>query len=98
MANSRIGRIVGTHGLKGEVKVEVLTDFVDRLEVGRRLRLRGDWVTVQSARVHKNRLMLTLSGIDHIGKAEELQWEYLEAPTDERPELEEDEYITADLI
>ena len=96
--NVRVGRIVASHGLRGEVKVELLTDFVERLDTGRRLRLDGDWVTVESARVQSGRLLLKLSGIDHIDRAKELQWHYLEAPADERPELEEDEYVTADLI
>ena len=98
MANVRVGRIVGTHGLQGELKVEVLTDFVDRLDVGRRLRLNGDWVTVKGARLQKDRLLLKLSGINDIDAAKEHQWDYLEASADERPELEEDEYVTADLI
>ncbi len=98
MANVRVGRIVGAHGLKGDVKVEILTDFVERLEVGRRLRLKGDWITVKSARVQKDRLVMHLAGIDTIDAAEALQWEYLEAPSEERPELDEDEYVTADLI
>ncbi|HVT13023.1 MAG TPA: ribosome maturation factor RimM [Fimbriimonadaceae bacterium] len=98
MANVRVGRIVGAHGLKGEVKVEALTDFVERLDAGRRLRLKGDWVTVEGARVQGNRLLLRLSGVEDIDQAKALQWEYLEAPAEERPELEEDEYVTADLI
>jgi 16S rRNA processing protein RimM len=96
--NVRVGRIVGTHGLKGEIKVEVQTDFIERLDVGRRLRLKGDWVTVEHAREHKGKLLLFITGIDHIDKAEALQWEYLESPEAERPELDEDEYVTADLV
>lgn len=98
MANVRVGRIVGAHGLKGDVKVELLTDFAERLDVGRRLRLKGDWVTVENARVQGSRLLLRLEGVDDIDQAKALQWEYLEAPEEERPELEEDEYATADLI
>ena len=98
MSNVRVGQIVGTHGLKGDVKVELLTDFIDRLDVGRRLRLKGDWITVRSARLQKDRLILGLVGLDDVDSAQALQWEYLEAPEEERPELDEDEYATADLI
>src|ERR1044072_7369141 len=96
--NVRVGRIVGTHGLKGEMKVQVLTDFVERMDVGRRLRMKGDWITVTGARIHKERLLLTLEGVKSIDDAEALLWEYLEAPSDERPDLDEDEYVTADLV
>jgi len=97
-SNVRVGRIVGAHGLKGDLKVEILTDFAERLDKGRRLRLKGDWVTVEAARIQKDRLIVHLSGIDKIDDAEALQWEYLEAPVDERPQLDEDEFVTADLI
>lgn len=93
-----VGRIVGTRGLKGEMKVEVLTDFLERMDVGRRLRLDGRWVTVENARIHNDRLLLCLSGVNTIEEAEALYRKVLEAPTDERPELEEDEFVTADLI
>jgi 16S rRNA processing protein RimM len=94
----RVGRIVGAHGLRGDVKVEILTDFVERLEAGQRLRLKGDWITVRGARLQKDRLILSLEGINDIDQAQALQWEYLEAYADERPELDEDEFVTADLI
>jgi 16S rRNA processing protein RimM len=98
MSNVRVGRIVGARGLKGEVKVEILTDFIERLDVGSRLRLKGNWVTVDQARLQKDRLIMKLAGIDTIDQAEALQWEYLEAPADQRPELDEDEYVTAALV
>ncbi|HTQ08976.1 MAG TPA: ribosome maturation factor RimM [Fimbriimonadaceae bacterium] len=96
--NVRVGRIAGAHGLKGELKVEVLTDFVERLDVGRRLLLAGQWTTVESAHLHSGRLLLKLAGIDDVDAAKSMLWQYLEAPEDERPELDEDEYVTADLV
>ncbi len=80
------------------MKVEVLTDFIERMDVGRRLRLDNQWVTVEGARMHKNRLLLCLSGVDSIEDAQALYQHYLESPTDERPELDEDEFVTEDLI
>ncbi len=97
-SNVRIGRIVGTHGLKGEMKVLALTDFPERLAVGCRLRLKGEWVIIEGARTHQNRLLLKLNGVSHIDDAQAIMWEYLEATEDQRPELEEDEYVTADLV
>jgi 16S rRNA processing protein RimM len=93
----RIGQIVGPHGLKGHVKVQPLTDFLERFAKGSRLRLKGEWVTVESYSIHKNRPLIKLSGTDSIGEAEKLQWEYLEAILEEM-ELEEDEFLTDDLI
>jgi 16S rRNA processing protein RimM len=95
---TRIGQIVGAFGLKGEVKVEPLTSFWDRFQKGARLRLKGDWVTVEGYREHKNRPLLRLSGVNDATAAEALQWEYLEAILADPPELEEDEFLTEDLI
>lgn len=94
----RIGQIVGGFGIKGLVKVEPLTEFVERFEKGSRLRLEGEWVTVESVSVHKGRLLLKLSGVEDLTAAEKLQWKYLEVPAGERPELDDDEFYTADLI
>lgn len=92
-----MGRIVGAHGLRGHIKVEPLTEYWERFDAGARLRLRDDWVTVEDSKVHKNRPLLKLSGIDNLDAAEALQWEYLEAAP-MSPQLEEDEYLTSDLV
>lgn len=93
----RIGRIVGAFGLKGELKVDPLTDFLDRFQKDSRLRLNGDWVTVESVRMHKGRPLVKLSGIDDATAAEKLQWAYLEGEEQEL-ELEEDEFLADDLV
>jgi 16S rRNA processing protein RimM len=93
----QIGRIVGAFGLKGELKVDPLTDFLDRFQKGTRLRLNGDWVTVESVRMHKGRPLVKLSGIDDATAAEKLQWTYLEGEEQEL-ELDEDEYLADDLV
>lgn len=94
----RVGQIVGAHGLKGQVKVELMTDFPERLGPGARLRLDGDWVEVKEAQFHKNRLLLKLFEVKDRTAAEALQWKYLEAKADRDVELDEDEYFTEDLI
>lgn len=94
----RIGRIVGAFGLKGEVKVDVLTDFDERFTKGARLRLKGDWVTIEAVRYHKNRPLLKLTGVNDATAAEALQWQYLEAPALAEEDLEEDEYLVEDLL
>jgi 16S rRNA processing protein RimM len=95
---TRIGQIVGAFGLKGMVKVEPLTDFMDRFKKGSRLRLKDDWVQVEEFTIHKNRPLLKLSGVNNATAAEQLQWEYLEIPASAKPELDDDEYLSEDLI
>lgn len=94
----RVGRIVASHGLKGQVKVELHTDFPQRLAKGRRLRLKDDWVTVEASQFQNDRLLLKLSGVTSIEDAKALQWEYLFSPGDEQPILEDDEFFVEELI
>jgi 16S rRNA processing protein RimM len=93
-----VGKIVGAFGLKGEVKVEPLTDFLERLQKGARLRLKDEWVTVEGFRLHKGRPLLKLSGIDDVDTAQALQWQILESTSEAVPVLAEDEFLTRDLI
>jgi 16S rRNA processing protein RimM len=94
----RVGQIVGAFGLKGTVKVVPMTEFLERFEKGSKLKLKGEWVEVVEFTIHKKRPQLRLSGITTATAAEALQWEYLEALESEKPELEEDEYLSEDLI
>jgi 16S rRNA processing protein RimM len=93
-----VGKIVGAFGLKGEVKVEPMTDFLERMHKGSRLRLKGEWVTVEAFRIHKDRPLLKLSGINSVEAAQALQWQELLSASTERPALDDDEYLTEDLI
>jgi len=94
----RVGQIVASFGLKGMVKVMPMTDFLERFEKGSKLRLKGEWVEVESFSIHKKRPLLKLSGIRNIAAAEALKWEYLEIPESQKPELDEDEVLSQDLI
>jgi 16S rRNA processing protein RimM len=98
MPNIRVGQIVAAFGIRGQVKVKALTDFVERFDVGRRLLLNEEWVTIKASAEHKGATILTLSGVSDRNRAEALQWAYLEAVEDERPELHDDEFLSNDLI
>lgn len=93
-----VGRIVATFGLKGQVKVVPLTDFLERFHTGARFRVQGNWLTLESAALHKHQLLLKFDGIDDISDAEPLRGLVLEVPSSARPQLEEGEYLTSELI
>ncbi len=93
----RLGQIVGAHGLKGQVKVHPLTQFLDSFAPGVRLKMGDDWVEIKESQLHKNRLLLKLVGVTDRNAAEALQWAYLEGKPED-VELEDDEYRTEDLI
>ena len=92
----RVGRIVGAFGLRGLVKIEPLTDFLERFAVGQKVRIRGNWVRIETYTMHKGRPLIKLEGVDNADRAEALQWEYLDS--EGSPEMEEGEFLVDDLI
>jgi len=92
-----VGRIVGSHGLRGQLKIEPATDFLSRFHKGARLRLDGEWIEVESFQLHKGRPLIKLAGISDKTAADKLQWKSLEC-VDDAPDLDEDEFLVEDLI
>ena len=73
-----VGKIVNTHGIKGEVKVLSMTDFAEeRYQKGiLHLFMDGDGIkplTVSGHRVHKNFDLLTFEGFHSINDVERLE-------------------------
>lgn len=93
-----IGRIVGSFGIKGEVKVQPFTDFDERFDPGQTVIIGPSPRKIESSRFHKGHWLLSLEGCSSRTAAEELQWEELYAPSDGRPEMPEDTFLTKDLI
>jgi 16S rRNA processing protein RimM len=91
-----VGRIAGAFGLKGHVKVETISNFASRFDVGGTLYIENVGYKIQESKIHKGRPLLKLSGINSMTEAERFQWKTLEAEGE--PELDEDEYLLEDLI
>ena len=63
------GRIVNTHGVRGEVRIESWLDSPDFLKKFKTLYLRGERVRVRSAYVHKGFVIAALEGVDDVNAA-----------------------------
>lgn len=91
-----VGRCLKPHGVRGEVKVAILTDFPERFEDARRLHLhdgrQARELVVEGARFHKNAVLLKFHGVDSMTDAEKLKNMLVAVPESELCELEEDEY------
>ena len=100
----KVGKIVNTHSLKGEVKVISSTDFEEeRFKKGSKLLItRGNQlireVVVQSYRNHKNFLLVKFEGIDSVEEAEKLKNLHIKIDSDEVGELEENEFYFHQII
>lgn len=100
----KVGKIVNTHSLKGEVKVISSTDFEEeRFKKGSKLLItRGNQlireVVVQSYRNHKNFLLVKFEGIDSVEEAEKLKNLQIKIDSDKVGELEENEFYFHQII
>ena len=63
------GKIVNTHGIAGEVKIEVWLDSPEFMKRFKRLFLGGRELSVESARVQKSFLLCKLAGVDDVNAA-----------------------------
>ena len=65
-----VGTILTTHGIKGEVKVNIITDDITRFNVGNKLYILKDNkyepITIDSFRIHKNMALITFNNIKDI--------------------------------
>ena len=95
-----IGRIVGAHGLNGELRVELHTDFPERFVAGETILL-GEALlprNIQGARKHKGMLLLLLAEVTDRDGAEALRDEWLFIPESAAMALPEGEYWVHDII
>lgn len=100
-----IGRIVGPHGLRGEVRVYPSSDFPERfLEPGPRWLMAPNG-TAQSVDLQGGRFVngkglyiLRLAGVSNRDQAEALRGHLLQVPAADRPQLEDGEFYVADLV
>ncbi|RYG41120.1 16S rRNA processing protein RimM [bacterium] len=93
----RVGQIAGAFGIRGQMKVQPLTDYAEeRFVKGAKLILDGEPIEIESVSVHKGRPLLKIKGVDTMSAAEALQWKYLE--TEDELVLEQDEYLVSELL
>ena len=97
-----VAKIFTTHGLQGEVKVALITDFPNnRFAAGSRLALKDDHnlvLTVKSGRPFKQFWLVTFEEIDDIEQAEKLKGKVLVVSQENQQELPAGSYYYRDII
>ena len=93
-----VGKIVGTHGIRGEMRVECWANSPDFLRKFKRLYL-DDGATELSVtcRPHKNIALLTVKGVDSIEEADKLRGRVLYIDRSD-VRLDEGEHFVQDII
>jgi len=100
MSNSpylEIGRIINTHGVRGEVKVEPWADSPEQLKKLKALHLEDRALEVEQCRVHGRFLILKLRSIDSVEAAMGLKNRVVSAEREELP-LPEGSFFIQDML
>jgi len=97
-----IGMIVGPHGIRGEVKVQLLTDYPERFRRGAVVYLGTDEeareVEITAARPHKTMFLVQLASVRDRDAAEKLRGLSFLIPEEQAMPLGENENYAHDLV
>lgn len=93
-----IGKIVGTRGIRGEIKVEPWCDYPENFYEIKNIYINIDSepLNIMNLRIHKGQVLLLIEGIDCKNSAEILRGKHLYAYKKDIP-LEEGRYFIEDL-
>ena len=96
-----VGKIVNTHGVKGEIKVIPTTDDPKRFKKLKNIfveRKKLETYDIESVRYHKNFVLLKLKGIEDINTAELLKGSVIKIDRKDSLPYKKDEYSISDLF
>lgn len=101
LTHFKVGQIVNTQGLKGEVRVYPFTDDINRFDDLKEFYLGKDLNTtceVEKVRYKGNMVIMKIKNIDTVEMAEKLRNKFMYVSRENGRELEEDEYFISDMI
>jgi len=95
-----VGRLLRSHGLHGEMLMEVLTDFPERLGPENTFYIGEQHLPIKilSRRGHQNGFLVAFEGIENPEMTVSLRNQYLYVSADDRPPLPEGEYYHHQLL
>ena len=96
----QIGKIVNTHGIKGELKIYPLTDNIYRFDHLKTAFLgeRKIKVKIQNVKYHKKFVILKFKEFNDINEVLQFKEEFIYVDIDETIDLPEDHYFIFDII
>lgn len=93
-----VGRVVAPWGVRGEVKVEVMTDFPDRFTGKEEVYVGGTLMTIEGCKWSKGMAIVKLDRIGSVEAAEGFRGQFLEIPRAQVRALSEDEYYQYQIV
>lgn len=99
----QIGKIIGTHGLKGEIKVFPLTDFPERFDQTKQMLARAAngkeiWLHPLAARMHKGFILLKVAEFQDVNETTPWLQAVLTISEDELMPLPEGRYYIYQIL
>jgi len=102
MERIEVGKVINTHGLKGEIKVLPYSDEPERFRNFKEIIIRQNSTDVSfqvvSVKIIKNTAVLGLAGLSDIDYADKLKGSLVLIDIDELPSLPEDAFFVKDLV
>ncbi|KPU28238.1 16S rRNA processing protein RimM [Caloranaerobacter sp. TR13] len=94
----KVGKIVNTHGIKGELKVLPLTDDMTRFEELEYVYVEKQKIEIENVWYKKNLVILKFKGLDNINEVLCLKGKYVYIDKENAIELPEDTYFIFQII
>lgn len=94
-----IGKVLAPHGVRGEVRVAVLTDFPERFNTMKKVLLEdGRVLDVEFCRSHRQQFLIKFQGYDDRNNADGLRGKLLQVKRDDVWQLPPGHYYVFDII
>ncbi len=95
-----VGRVLRPHGVRGELRVEMLTDYPERIATLDTVYVGASYQPYKplGVRVHKGAMLLTLDGCADRDAAEALRGQPMHIDWEDAVPLEEGEYYHSQLV
>jgi len=98
-----VGQIIGVHGLRGELKAQILTDDPSRFDLLTRVLVGPDGAEpvpygLEGYRLHQKWVLIKLEGVDDRTQAETLRGQLVQVPFEEAIPLEAGEYYEHQIV
>lgn len=92
-----VAKILTTHGIKGNIKIESFTDNEERFDKGSKLFLDGREVLIEDSFKQKDSYIIKLEGLDDIDEVSKFIGHELTIDEADLMDLEENEFFLFDL-
>lgn len=95
-----VGKIINTHGIKGEVRVQPLTNDIKRFKDLKTVYIgeSKELLNIEKAREHKNGLIIMFKEYDNINQVLKYKESDIYIDIEDRVELPEDNFFIFELI